>query len=359
MSTASDTVQPTIASPPPRDRLVAMWLWSIAGLVFAMIVVGGATRLTDSGLSITEWRPLLGVIPPLTEAHWLEAFEKYKAIPEYRLVNEGMSLDAFKVIYWWEWSHRFLGRLIGVAFALPFAAFWSMGRLRRGLPVKLAGVLALGAVQGAIGWYMVASGLEARIDVSQYRLALHLTTAFAILGLLVWLARDESVAPATSAEAAPSAYRWLAGGIVVLVMLQVMLGAFVAGLKAGLVYNTWPDMNGAFVPSDYWTTPTHLSFFESPAAAQFNHRMTAYIVVIAALATAIWAWRSTFDNRIRASALLIAVATTLQMAVGVLTLLAHVPLSLGLLHQGGGALVLAIAVWHLHATMNVGMPHRA
>ncbi|WP_296205584.1 COX15/CtaA family protein, partial [uncultured Hyphomicrobium sp.] len=172
------------------DRAVQVWLWIIALLVLAMITVGGATRLTDSGLSITEWKPILGAIPPLTDAHWQEAFAKYKEIPEYHLVNKGMSLEAFKAIYWWEWGHRFLGRIIGLAFALPFAVFWFMGALRPGYPVRLAGVLGLGGIQGAIGWYMVQSGLVDRVDVSQYRLALHLTVAFMILALVVWLARE-------------------------------------------------------------------------------------------------------------------------------------------------------------------------
>jgi cytochrome c oxidase assembly protein subunit 15 len=339
---------------------VALWLWIVAGLVFAMIVVGGATRLTDSGLSITEWQPLLGAIPPLSETDWLIAFEKYRQIPEYQIVNKGMSLEAFKFIYWWEWSHRFLGRIIGVAFAIPLLWFWMRGQLRRGLPIKLVGVLALGALQGVIGWYMVKSGLADRVDVSQYRLALHLTTAFLIFGLLVWLARDQGarLVPVTGEAATPSV-RTTAAAIVGLVLLQVVLGAFVAGLKAGLIYNTWPDMNGAFVPGDYWsTTPAILSFFESHAAVQFNHRMTAYLL---GFVTVFYVWvviRRPYDDRIRHSAVVLAVAVVAQMIIGIWTLLAQVPLSLGLLHQGGGALVLAAAVWHLHATYRAGVLSR-
>ena len=169
------------------NRAVAIWLWSVAALVFAMIVVGGATRLTGSGLSITEWKPILGAIPPLNETDWLVAFEKYKQIPQYALVNAGMALGDFKFIYAWEWSHRLLGRLVGFAFALPFLAFWLTGRLRDGQPVKLLSVLALGGLQGAIGWYMVSSGLAERVDVSQYRLALHLTVAFVFLQIVLKL----------------------------------------------------------------------------------------------------------------------------------------------------------------------------
>jgi cytochrome c oxidase assembly protein subunit 15 len=348
MTTAVATVDaPAI---PARDPFVAAWLWTIAALVFAMIVVGGATRLTDSGLSITEWQPLLGAIPPLNEAHWLEAFEKYRQIPEYHLVNKGMSLEEFKFIYWWEWSHRFLGRFIGLAFALPLAAFWVAGRLRPGLAPKLLGVLALGGLQAVIGWYMVKSGLADRVDVSQYRLALHLTTAFVILGGVVWLALDENPArTAPSREPASSGYRKLSALLVALVLAQVVLGAFVAGLKAGLIYNTWPDMNGALAPSDYWIEPAYLTFFESHAATQFNHRMTAYLLGAAAAIARVWAARAPFDRRIKSSAYALALAVFIQMALGVWTLLAHVPLSLGLIHQGGGAIVLAIAVWHLHA----------
>jgi cytochrome c oxidase assembly protein subunit 15 len=180
------------ARPGDADWPVRMWLWCMAALVFAMIVVGGATRLTDSGLSITEWKPIMGAIPPLSDADWHDAFEKYKQIPEYHLVNKGMSLEAFKAIFWWEWAHRFLGRFIGLAFAAPFLAFWLTGRLRAGFAKKLSAVLALGAVQGGIGWYMVSSGLVERVDVSQYRLALHLSVAFLILATLVWLASSLS-----------------------------------------------------------------------------------------------------------------------------------------------------------------------
>lgn len=353
--TALDRIEPA-----GRSLAVALWLWAIAGLVFAMIVVGGATRLTDSGLSITEWQPLLGAIPPWSQADWLIAFEKYKQIPEYSLVNAGMTLDAFKAIYWWEWAHRFLGRVIGLAVALPLIAFWMAGRLRPGLAPKVLGVLALGGMQGVIGWYMVSSGLSERVDVSQYRLALHLTTAFIIFGSLVWLARDESAhfAP-VSGEAASRAVSTSASVIVALVLMQVVLGAFVAGLKAGLVYNTWPDMNGAFVPADYWTTtPAFLSLFESHAAVQFNHRITAYLLGGVALVHVLAIVRRPLDHRIRWSAFALLGAVAIQMVIGIATLLAHVPISLGLLHQGGGALVLAIAVWHVHAIVKAGVVAR-
>lgn len=337
---------------------VAIWLWTVAALVFAMIIVGGATRLTDSGLSITEWKPILGAIPPLSEAHWLEAFEKYRQIPEYHLVNKGMSLDEFKVIFWWEWAHRFLGRVIGLAMALPLVGFWLAGRLAPAMTWKLLGVLALGGLQGAIGWYMVSSGLAERVDVSQYRLALHLTTAFVIFGCLIWLAlelSDKRASPRTASE--NSVLRTTGAALVVLVLLQVVFGAFVAGLKAGLVYNTWPDMNGAFLPPDYWTTtPAYLSFFESHAATQFNHRLMAYLLGGLAIAHVWMTSRQSADHCQRFTAIVLLAAVFAQMLVGIYTVLWGVPLPLGLLHQGGGALVLAIAVWNLYAIRTASGP---
>jgi heme a synthase len=329
---------------------VAAWLWSVAALVFAMIVVGGATRLTGSGLSITEWKPILGAIPPLNEADWLAAFEKYKQIPQYALVNAGMTLSDFKFIYAWEWSHRLLGRLVGFVFALPFLAFWALGRFREGQPLKLLSVFALGALQGAIGWYMVSSGLAERVDVSQYRLALHLTVAFVLLGTLVWLALDEVQhrRPVRSMSP-PAIVRRLAAVIVGLTLLQVVLGALVAGLKAGLIYNTWPDMNGQFVPSDYWLEGRGLlSVFESHAAAQFDHRIGAYVLGVAVLFQLWQVLRAPVGHCVAVSAKVLAAAVFAQMSIGIATLLAHVPLHLGLLHQGCGALVFMAAVWHLY-----------
>jgi heme a synthase len=334
------------------NRSVEAWLWFSAALVFVMIVVGGATRLTDSGLSITEWKPILGAIPPLNDGDWQAAFEKYKQIPEYAIVNKGMVLADFKFIFWWEWGHRFLGRMIGLVFALPLAVFWWTGRIRTGLAPKLVGLLGLGGLQGAIGWYMVSSGLSERVDVSQYRLALHLSVAFAILSLLVWLALEERGHRfGFPREAVGASVRRLAAILVGLVFAQVALGAFVAGLKAGLVYNTWPSMNGQFVPSDYWSEGRGLlSLFESHAAAQFNHRLTAYALLIAAIVQAWFVFASPTGSRVRTSALVLAAAVVVQASLGIWTLLAHVPLGLGLMHQGGAAIVMALSIWHLHTT---------
>lgn len=329
-----------------------LWLYSVTTLVFAMIVVGGATRLTDSGLSITEWQPIIGAIPPLNEAHWLEAFEKYKQIPEYHEINKGMSLAAFKTIYWWEWSHRFLGRFIGLAFGVPLLVFWLLGKIPRGMKPKLLGVLALGGMQGAIGWYMVKSGLVDRVDVSHYRLALHLGTAFLILGLLVWLAEEmrephEGIRLRTVLRG----HVRMARVLVLVLFAQVLLGALVAGLKAGLTYNTWPLMDGRFIPNGLLTLqPWYENFFENVTTVQFDHRMMAYIIGLLAL------WHvvrvSGVDDRgVVVSAGLLLAAIVMQMGFGIWTLLAargEIPIGLGLVHQGGAAVVFAIAVWHLH-----------
>jgi cytochrome c oxidase assembly protein subunit 15 len=317
-----------------------------------MVTVGGATRLTDSGLSITEWRPIVGMLPPLSDADWQNAFAKYKQIPEYHLVNRGMSLEAFKAIFWWEWGHRFLGRIIGLAFGLPLVWFWLRGRITGVLRWKLAGILALGALQGAIGWYMVTSGLVDRIDVSQYRLALHLGVAVIILGALVWVALD--LRHARSRPRSPHASDALAATslvIVAAVFLQVIAGAFVAGMKAGLSYNTWPLMDGSLVPSGLGAmSPWWLNLFENAATVQFNHRMIAYAVV----ALTCWqAWRAiahtTPPDRARSTALMLFAAVLMQSALGIWTLLAGVPLWLGLAHQAGAMTVFVIAVAHAHA----------
>lgn len=336
----------------PSLTPVRIWLYAVAVLVIAMIVVGGATRLTDSGLSITEWQPLLGAIPPLNEAHWHDAFEKYKQIPEYEQINKGMSLEAFKSIYWWEWSHRFLGRFIGLAFALPFVALWTMNRIPREMTPKLIGVFLLGGLQGAIGWYMVKSGLADRVDVSHYRLALHLGAAFVILGLLVWLARD--AVPRHSdihLETVRSGHLLLARVLVLTIFLQVLLGALVAGTKAGLTYNTWPLMDGSFIPDGLFTlSPWFTNIFENITAIQFNHRMTAYLVGV----LAIWhvmQLRGNDDGRLIFTSGLLLIAVIAQTALGIWTLLSSqgaIPIGLGLVHQGGAAIVFALAVWHLH-----------
>lgn len=334
-----------------------IWLFTVAVLVLAMIVVGGATRLTDSGLSITEWQPILGAIPPLTSEDWQLAFDKYRQIPEYHLVNKGMSLSQFEFIYWWEWSHRFLGRFIGLAFALPLAVFWLAGQIPRGFRPKLLGILALGGLQGFFGWYMVQSGLSERVDVSHYRLALHLTTAFVILASILWVAFDlarEKDARHIRLHNLSTAQVRTAWVILALLFVQVVMGAFVAGLKAGLVHNTWPLMNGEIIPTDIADlTPLYLNLVENPATVQFIHRLIAYILVALAIWHSFSLAASADDERVVTSSRLLALAFLTQAGLGIWTLLAagngaEIPIWLGLIHQGGAAIVLGIAVWHAH-----------
>lgn len=320
---------------------VRAWLLGVAALIFCMVIVGGATRLTHSGLSITEWRPLLGAIPPMTEAHWLEAFGKYQQIPEYQQINKGMSLEDFKFIYWWEWSHRFLGRVIGLAFFLPFAYFAVTGALNRRTAIRCGLLFVLGGLQGALGWYMVASGLVDRVDVSQYRLSAHLTLATFIYGAILWVAFGLG----RRRHAPEDGWQWLAMLVPALVLLQIAAGGFVAGLDAGFGYNTWPLIDGAVVPQGLFATePWWRNAFENALTVQFNHRMIAYMifVLVAAQALAV---------RSRASLILLA-AVLCQVALGIWTLLWVVPLWLGLAHQGGALLVFAAAIWNLHATLS-------
>ena len=267
-----------------HQRAIRIWLYAVAGLVFLMVMVGGATRLTDSGLSIVEWRPVTGTLPPLDEAGWLAEFDKYKTSSEYQLVNKGMTLGAFKRIYWWEWGHRFLGRAIGVVFLLPFLFFLWRGWVEPKLKPRLWLIFGLGGLQGAIGWWMVASGLVGRVDVAQERLAIHLTVACLILIAIVWTARGMT-APRPVATM-PRRLVWTATAILVLTIGQIALGGLVAGLKAGLVYDTWPLIDGALVPARerlLFLDPGWLNVVDNHLTVQFNHRMAAYVVLALAL----------------------------------------------------------------------------
>jgi heme a synthase len=326
-----------------RMSAVRVWLWFVAFLVLAMILVGGATRLTGSGLSITEWRPLLGAIPPLSEAAWLAEFEKYRAIPQYQLLNKGMSLTDFKFIYWWEWGHRQLGRFIGVAFMLPLAWFWLRGIVRGRLALWLLALGALGGFQGAIGWIMVASGLkDGMIAVAPVKLALHLTTACLILAGLVWTARR--LQPAL-VQVVPARITLTARAIVALLLIQIAHGALVAGSKSGLTYNTWPLMDGALIPGAdvlFVVKPWIENFVDNAALVQFNHRMTAYLL----LALAIWHAIDARGTAASRGALHVGAALSLQAVLGIATLLLHVPLWAGLLHQIMAALILIATVMH-------------
>ncbi len=327
-----------------RNRLaIRLWLYGVCVMILAMVVVGGATRLTESGLSITEWKPIHGVIPPLNEAEWQEEFAKYQQIPEYQLINKGMSLGDFQFIFWWEWAHRLLGRLIGVAFFVPMVWFWARGRVEPWLKPRLVAGFLLGGLQGAVGWWMVASGLAERTDVSQYRLATHLTLAIVIFAYLFYLARRLALSEAGSAAAARHGV--LAKALLVLVIFQIFLGGLVAGLNAGLTFNTWPLMDGQLVPKGLFAmSPAWMNFFENVMTVQFQHRMVAYLVT----GVVLWqAWRVLRDGAAQALRMpmkLLLAAIFLQVTLGIATLLKHVPLDYALLHQGVAVLVLALSV---------------
>ncbi|MHA1549685.1 MAG: COX15/CtaA family protein [Alphaproteobacteria bacterium] len=322
-------------------RAVRIWLIVVALMVIAMIVVGGATRLTDSGLSITEWKPIHGVVPPLNAVQWEEEFAKYREIPEFKLLNFDMDLAGFKVIFWWEWAHRLLGRTVGLVVLVPLVLFWAGGRLPPGLKPRLLVLLALGGAQGAIGWWMVASGLSERTDVSQYRLAIHLTLAFIILSYTVWLVRGLSP---TRAGGARTPLRLVAMAVIAVVFLQIFMGGLVAGLDAGLTFNTWPLMDGRFTPvAAFEMSPWWINMFESVATVQWQHRMVAYVLLAMVVAHA---WQAR-DSVFHGSARLIAILVLAQAAAGVMALLAVVPLWLALLHQIGAAIVLVVATVHL------------
>jgi cytochrome c oxidase assembly protein subunit 15 len=330
----------------PRHLALRLWLYVVAALIFAMVLVGGATRLTDSGLSITEWKPILGVVPPLNEADWQDAFRKYQEIPEYKIINRGMSLSEFKAIYWWEWAHRFLGRFIGVAFFVPLAIFWIAGAIPKGFLPKLGAIFLLGGLQGALGWYMVMSGLTERTDVSQYRLTAHLALAVLIFGAVLWtafsLGRPSGLLPSRSGALARI------GAVVLLgaVFVQIMLGALVAGTDAGLSHNTWPLMDGALIPDGLGAMqPWWRNLFENVMTVQFDHRMMAYLVALLAILQTAFAWRSS-DPAVRFSAGLLLAAVIAQITLGIMTLLAQVQISIALAHQAGAIIVLALALRH-------------
>jgi heme a synthase len=338
-----------VSSDFPSDayaRAIRLWLYAVAALVLAMVLVGGATRLTESGLSITEWRPVMGALPPLDAAQWQAEFEKYQITPQYHELNAGMSLDAFKSIYWWEWSHRLLGRLIGVAFLLPFLWFLWRGWVGPGLRGRLWSIFGLGALQGAVGWWMVASGLADRVEVSQYRLATHLVLACVIYVAMIWTAQRLSDRPP---QPVPRRIRASAIVLLILVLAQIYLGALVAGLRAGYVYNTWPLIDGAFVPEAarlFFDTPVWRNFFENTLTVQFDHRMLAYAIWLGALLHACDVASTQKRGPALASVIVVFGLVTLQAALGILTLLLRVPNSIALIHQATAMLVLTVATIH-------------
>jgi cytochrome c oxidase assembly protein subunit 15 len=346
------TADPTVAGSRTdmlRNRaLLRGWLYVVLLVLFALVVVGGATRLTDSGLSITEWKPIHGVIPPLNDAEWHEEFAKYQQIPEYQQINKGMDIAAFKSIFWWEWAHRLLARGVGVVFALPFLFFWLTGRIEKQLVPKLAGIFALGAFQGAVGWWMVASGLVERTDVSQYRLATHLTIAALIFAATMVVARGLSV---SDGPPAGRATRNSAAFLLGLVLFQIYLGGLVAGLDAGFSYNTWPLMDGRIIPGDLFVIePAWRNFFENPKLVQFVHRCGAYLLFAFALWHMISVRRREPGTAHARRALILFHLVLLQAIVGIAALLTQVHLHVALMHQALALVVLGYAAAHWRAT---------
>jgi cytochrome c oxidase assembly protein subunit 15 len=331
-------------------RAVGIWLLAVAAIIACMVVVGGLTRLTGSGLSITQWDPIMGAIPPLNHAEWMDAFHKYQQIPQYIQEHAGMTLAGFKGIFWWEWSHRLLGRLLGVVFFLPFLWFSWRGAITRKEIPRMIVLFLLGGLQGFIGWWMVESGLEVRVSVSQYRLAIHLGTALILFGAILWTA-FEYLRPKIASAAAPFA-KW-ALAFVGLVYFQMLLGAIVAGLHAGLIYNTWPSMDGQFIPDTaFFFKPWWINFTENAGLAQFDHRMVAYLVAISAFALWLRGKRARLAGLARTSGDLVLGVTGLQIILGILTLLHQVPEALAATHQFTAVALLASSLWHAYELRN-------
>ncbi|MDH4384300.1 MAG: COX15/CtaA family protein [Caulobacter sp.] len=328
-----------------RSRSVAVWLFVLAAFILAMVVVGGATRLTGSGLSITEWRPVTGAIPPLDEAGWQSEFAKYKTIPQYHLLNRDMTLPEFKVIYGWEWGHRLLGRLVGLVFLAPFLTLLVLRKVPRRLFWRCGLLFGLGGLQGLVGWWMVSSGLSERVSVAPERLAIHLGLALALFVLVIWTALEAWYGEVRNASAGP----WRPWTLVLLggVFLQCLLGALVAGTHAGFIFNDWPLMNGEMWPKDYWAGSFWMTLAHNQASVQFHHRLGAYGLSVAAVAVAILAARpsSMLASQSRLAAYGLAAVILLQAVLGVITLMAVTPVWLGMLHQSGAVLLLLAATY--------------
>ena len=346
--TATRISAPTASATSARLQPIAIanWLLAVAALVFCMVVVGGITRLTESGLSITEWQPITGAIPPLSLSGWEAEFAKYKATPEYQEITgpAGMTLSQFQFIFFWEWAHRLLGRLIGIAFALPLAFFWIRRAIPKGYKPRLLALLALGGLQGAIGWWMVVSGLTLRTDVSHYRLAVHLLTALFILSGLVWTALD--LRQLAKVQARPARLTGRSVLLLAIVAIQLLYGAWVAGMDAGYVASDWPLMNGQFFPAGVdWSRGAAFAFSNDPFLVHFIHRWWAW----AALAAVILLARGAKRAGVRPASIALSAAVGVQILLGIATVMSGVALPMAAAHQAVGALLVASAIWAAHA----------
>jgi len=332
------------------DRAVGRWLLTLSGMVLVQVMLGAVTRLTDSGLSIMEWKPIMGAIPPLNEAEWQRVFDIYRGIAEYQVVNAGMSLDAFKSIFWWEYLHRLWGRLIGVAFLLPFLWFWARGQLRGNRARRVFAIFILGGLQGVMGWVMVMSGFADRTDVSQYRLVAHLLLALLIYALLLWQALN-LLQPA--AHEVPAAQRdsLRRHGLVMtaLITLEIAIGGFVAGLDGGLIYNNFPMMGEHWIAADlFHLSPWWINFFENPGAAQFLHRLMSGFVAIALVSLTVRGRRAELPPALKRRFYYLPLGLLLQAALGIATLMLVVPLPLAVAHQAGAFLLITISLYVMH-----------
>mgnify|MGYP000103146266 FL=1 len=328
-----------------NNRHVAIWLFFVCACVFAMIVVGGVTRLTESGLSMVNWTPISGIIPPLNQAEWAAEFSAYKQYPEYQKVNHGMSLEEFKNIFFWEFSHRLLGRIIGIVFAVPFFIFLIRRKVKRALKPHLWSMLVLGGCQGLLGWWMVKSGLVDRPDVSHYRLAAHLGLAVAIYVYMFWVALGLILPRSGNAIARPKGLCLI---YVNLLLVQILLGGLVAGLNAGLVSDTWPLMMGQVVPDGlFYNTPWYMNLFDNPLTLHFEHRTIAYIIAIIAIGLW-WELRGDKNGTVVGAAYFVLITVLLQITLGVLTIINMVPIPLAAAHQAGAVLTLSAGLYLLN-----------
>lgn len=356
--TPHSSVNPSLTYNPSADRAVVLWLFLCCGLILAMAVIGAITRLTESGLSIMEWAPLSGALPPLSQEEWKRLFTLYQTIPEYQQINRGMELAEFKSIFWWEYIHRLWGRLIGLAFALPLAYFWLRNRLPDGSKPHLLALLFLGGMQGAVGWYMVASGFADRTDVSHYRLTLHLMIAVGIYCYIFWLAltlkqeqfQSKRNTATTNTLPSGSITIRLTGLLVISTLLTITSGGFVAGLNAGLIYNSFPLMEGQIIPPSYHShLPWYLNSFENHAAVQFHHRLLALFTAALALLSAglCLLGKQTTTGKAKWAAATVLLAAIGQVKLGIMTLLLVVPIPLAAAHQAGALVLLTASLYLL------------
>lgn len=337
-----------------RRKLVIVWLVVTMMMIFSTIIVGGLTRLTESGLSMVDWQPILGVFPPSSESEWMSRFNDYRQFPEYQKINKGMSLDEFKVIFYWEYGHRILGRLIGFVYAVPFLIFWLLGFFDRLLSRRLFIALILGGGQGVLGWFMVQSGLVNEPRVSHYRLAAHFSLAVFLMMYLYWIVLriwPRSKASYITAYPGEGKIRIFARFLLALVAIQMIYGAMTAGLDAGLVYNSFPDWNGRLIPAGLSSLqPFIVNFVENPVGVQFVHRSIGWLVLLATLTYLFIVWRNHQGRRLRTAALLFSLAVGAQFTLGILTLIWFVPISVASMHQGGAVIMLLLLIWNVFLT---------